>query len=250
MTDAAPDRPELVLEQRDSVAWITIDRPAVRNAMTRAMGTRLGELLEEARDSDGVSVVVITGVGTSFSAGLDRKEIAKGLEGKSEFPVELMVHYPKPTIAAINGLAYGGGATMAMACDFRVASAAATLTFGLGKVGLVPEWGSSYLLWRQIGYSRALDVMLTARTITADEALAMGLVNRVVPDDRLTEAVTELAQQIASLPPGTATAIKEVLLGGLDADFAAARVTETRMLGRRSRELAEMRRRSGPGSPL
>ena len=244
MTDAAADRPELSTERRDTVAWITIDRPAARNAMTRAMGTRLGELLEEARDDDAISVVVITGSGTTFSAGLDRKEIAKGLEGKSEFPVELLVNFPKPTIAAINGLAYGGGATMAMACDLRVAAAGATITFGLGKVGLVPEWGSSYLLWRQIGYSRALDVMLTARTIAATEALSMGLVNRVVPDDELTSAVTELAIQIASLPIGTATAIKEVLRGGLDADFAAARVIETRMLGRRSRSLAEMRRAS------
>ena len=242
MTDTAADRPELSLEQRDAVAWITIDRPAVRNAMTRAMGARLGELLTEARDDDTISVVVITGVGTSFSAGLDRKEIAKGLEGKSEFPVDLLVNYPKPTIAAINGLAYGGGATMAMSCDLRIAVADATITFGLGKVGLVPEWGSSYLLWRQVGYSRALDVMLTARTIAADEALAMGLINRVVPEGQLTVAVTEIAQQIASLPPGTATAIKEVLRGGLDADFAAARVNETRMLGRRSRALAEMRR--------
>src|SRR4051812_6192444 len=244
MTDTAADPPELSLERRDAVAWITIDRPAVRNAMTRAMGARLGELLTEARDDDTISVVVITGVGTSFSAGLDRKEIAKGLEGKSEFPVDLLVNYPKPTIAAINGLAYGGGATMAMSCDLRIAVADATITFGLGKVGLVPEWGSSYLLWRQVGYSRALDVMLTARTIAADEALAMGLVNRVVPDDQLTDAVTELAHQIASLPPGTAGAIKDVLRGGLDADFATARSTEMRTLARRSRELAEMRRAS------
>jgi 2-(1,2-epoxy-1,2-dihydrophenyl)acetyl-CoA isomerase len=242
MTDATSDRPELSYEQRDAVAWITIDRPAARNAMTRAMGARLGELLEEARDNDAISVVVITGAGTTFTAGLDRKEILKGLEGKSEFPVELIVNYPKPTIAAINGLAYGGGATMAMSCDLRVAAASATITFGLGKVGLVPEWGSSYLLWRQIGYGRALDVMLTARTIAADEALAMGLVNRVVADDQLTSAVSELAHQIASLPAGTATAIKDVLRGGLDADFPAARVNETRMLGRRSRALAEMRR--------
>ena len=235
---------ELFLERRDAIAWITIDRPAARNAMTRAMGARLGQLLEQARDDDAVSVVVITGVGTTFSAGLDRKEIAKGLEGKSEFPVELMVQYPKPTIAAINGLAYGGGATMAMACDLRIAAASATLTFGLGKVGLVPEWGSSYLLWRQIGYSRALEVMLTARTIDADEALSMGLVNRVVSDHELATAVTDLAGQIASLPRGTAAAIKDVLRGGLDADFATARATEMRTLGRRSRELAEMRRAS------
>ena len=211
--------------------------------MTRAMGAQIGALLESARDDDAVAVVAMTGTGSAFSAGLDRKEIAKGLDGKSEFPVELMVDYPKPTIAALNGLAYGGGATMAMACDLRIAATSATLTFGLGKVGLVPEWGSSYLLWRQIGYSRALDVMLTARTIGADEALAMGLVNRVVPDGELAAAVNELAQQIAALPPGTATAIKQVLRTGLDADFPAARVSETRTLARRSRELAALRQK-------
>jgi 2-(1,2-epoxy-1,2-dihydrophenyl)acetyl-CoA isomerase len=241
VNDAAAVPPEVSLDVRDGVGWITIDRPAARNAMTRAMGAHIGALLETARDDDAVAVVAVTGTGTAFSAGLDRKEIAKGLDGKSEFPVELMVDYPKPTIAAINGLAYGGGATMAMACDLRVAAKSATLTFGLGKVGLVPEWGSSYLLWRQIGYSRTLDVMLTARTITADEALAMGLVNRVVPDGELVLAVNELAQQIAALPPGTAAAIKQVLRTGLDADFPAARISETRTLARRSRELAALR---------
>jgi 2-(1,2-epoxy-1,2-dihydrophenyl)acetyl-CoA isomerase len=243
MSDAEAGPPEVSLAVREGVAWITIDRPASRNAMTRAMGGQIGALLESARDDDTVAVVALTGTGTAFSAGLDRKEIAKGLDGKSEFPVELMVDYPKPTIAAINGLAYGGGATMAMACDLRVAATSATLTFGLGKVGLVPEWGSSYLLWRQIGYSRALDVMLTARTITADEALAMGLVNRVVPDGELVAAVNELAQQIAGLPPGTAAAIKQVLRTGLDADFPAARKSETGTLARRSRELAALRQK-------
>lgn len=245
MTEADAERPEVVLDVRDAVAWITIDRPAVRNAMTRAMGARIGELLETARDDERVAVVVLTGSGTAFSAGLDRKEIARGLEGKSEFPVELMVDFPKPSIAAINGLAFGGGATMAMACDLRIAAASATLTFGLGKVGLVPEWGSSYLLWRQIGYSRALEVMLTARTIAADEALTMGLVNRVVADHELVAAVDETARQIASLPPGTAAAIKEVLRAGLDADFTTARKTETRTLVRRSRELAALRKAQG-----
>ena len=134
------------------------------------------------------------------------------------------------------------GAHSELSPGVTIAAASATLTFGLGKVGLVPEWGSSYLLWRQIGYSRALEVMLTARTIAADEALAMGLVNRVVVDDELVAAVDETARQIASLPPGTATAIKHVLRAGLDADFATARKTETSTLARRSRELAALRR--------
>jgi 2-(1,2-epoxy-1,2-dihydrophenyl)acetyl-CoA isomerase len=247
VTDAERDEPDIYAERRGNVMWIILNRPAVRNAMTRAMGGRLGELLSDAAADDAVGAVVVSGSGSAFSAGLDRKEIAKGLEGKSEFPVEQMVAFTKPTIAAINGLAYGGGATMAMACDLRIAADDATITFGLGKVGLVPEWGSSYLLWRQIGYSRALEVMLTARTIGAAEALTMGLVNRVVPRDALDTAVTELAEQITALPPGTATAIKEVLRNGLDGTFEEARITETRMLGRRSRALAEMRRTASAG---
>ena len=215
MTDTAAGPPEVSLAIREGVGWITIDRPAARNAMTRAMGAQIGALLESARDDDAVVVVAITGTGSAFSAGLDRKEIAKGLDGKSEFPVELMVDYPKPTIAALNGLAYGGGATMAMACDLRVAATSATLTFGLGKVGLVPEWGSSYLLWRQVGYSRALDVMLTARTITADEALAMGLVNRVVPVDDLEAYVREYAATIAANAPLTVASIKTLVAQAL-----------------------------------
>lgn len=233
---------DVVTEQRGRARMITLNRPDVRNAMTRAMGARLGELLAEADRDDEVAAVVITGAGDTFSAGLDRAEIAKGLQGKSEFPVEQLVGYAKPTIAALNGLAYGGGATMAMACDLRIASSTASLCFGLGKVGLTPEWGSSYLLWRQIGYGRALDLMLTARRVEADEALAMGLVNRVVQGDQLTAAVDELVEQIAGLPQGTAPAIKDVLRKGLDASFREARLHEARGLAARSRALAARRR--------
>ena len=235
--------PDYVLyENRGPAAWITLNRPDKRNAMTFGMATQLGVLLERARVDDAATSVVITGAGAAFTAGLDRAEIAKGLDEKSPFPVELLVHFPKPTIAAVNGLAYGGGATMAMACDLRVASETATFTFGLAKVGLVPEWGSSYLLWRQIGYSRALDVMLTARTIGSEEALQMGLVNRVVAADSLLSAVDELTSGIASLPVGTAPAVKEVLRDGLDADFATARINEMTMVTRRSRALRAARK--------
>lgn len=232
-------------EYRGPALWITLNRPDVRNAMTRQMGADLGGVLSAAAADDAVQCVVITGAPGAFSAGLDRAEIAKGLEGKSEFPVEQMVNYPKPTIAAVNGLAYGGGATMAMACDLRVMAESASITFGLGKVGLTPEWGSSYLLWRQIGYSRALDLMLTARKVDATEALALGIVNRVVADDRLDATVDEICGQICALPPGTATEIKHVLRTGLDLDFAAARVEEGQALARRSRALREMRKRQG-----
>ncbi|HEX7097219.1 MAG TPA: enoyl-CoA hydratase/isomerase family protein [Acidimicrobiales bacterium] len=233
MTDEVP----VVADQRGPVRWLRLERPEKRNAMTSAMGARLGELLEQARDDDATRVVVITGSDGSFSSGLDRAEIASGMANKSEFPVELLVQYDKPTIACVNGLAFGGGATMAMACDLRVAAASATLTFGLGRVGLTPEWGSSYLLWRQVGWSRALDLFLTGRTVTADEALRIGLVDRVVDDGEVVDATQQLAEEIASLPPGTAEATKQVLRSGLDVDFLAARDVERKALAERARAL-------------
>jgi 2-(1,2-epoxy-1,2-dihydrophenyl)acetyl-CoA isomerase len=238
VTDAAPLRSE----QRGPVRWFVLDRPDKRNAMTSAMGARLGELLDDAANDESTRVVVITGAGGTFSSGLDRAEIAKGMANKSEFPVEQLVQFAKPTIACVNGIAFGGGATMAMACDLRVASAGASLTFGLGRVGLTPEWGSSYLLWRQIGYSRALDLFLTGRTVDADEALRLGLVDRVVTGPDASDAAQELAEQIASLPAGTAEATKGVLRRGLDVDFPSAREVERTALADRTRALRAARK--------
>jgi 2-(1,2-epoxy-1,2-dihydrophenyl)acetyl-CoA isomerase len=229
-------------EQRGPVRWIIIDRPDKRNAMTNAMGGQMGVLLDEARDDDAVRVVVVTGAGGSFCAGLDVGEIKQGMADKSEFPVISLVQFPKPTIACMNGMAFGGGATMAMACDLRVASSTVTFTFGLGRVGLTPEWGSSYLMWRQIGWSRTLDLFLTGRSVEADEALRIGLVDRVIADGDATAATQELGEQIASLPAGTAEAMKDVLRRGLDLDFPAARAAEVATLADRTRALRAARR--------
>jgi 2-(1,2-epoxy-1,2-dihydrophenyl)acetyl-CoA isomerase len=232
-------------EQRGPIRWIVLDRAEKRNAMTSAMGARLGEMLDDAATDDATRVVVITGSGSSFCSGLDRGEIAQGMAEKSEFPVETLVPFPKPTIACINGTAFGGGATMAMACDLRVAASGATITFGLGRVGLTPEWGSSYLLWRQVGWSRALDLFLTGRTVDADEALRLGLVDRLAGDTALVDTTQALGEQIASLPEGTAEAIKQVLRRGLDADFPGARDAERQTLADRVRALRAARRARG-----
>jgi enoyl-CoA hydratase/carnithine racemase len=209
--------------------------------MTSAMGRDLGVLLDEAATDDETRVVVITGAGDSFSSGLDVGEIKQGMADRSEFPVETLVQFAKPTIACMRGTAFGGGATMAMACDLRLGAANVTFTFGLGRVGLTPEWGSSYLLWRQIGWSRALDLFLTGRTVEADEALRLGLLDRVVDGD-VAAATQELAEQIASLPAGTAEATKRVLRRGLDLDFLAARDAEKETLADRTRALRAARK--------
>jgi enoyl-CoA hydratase/carnithine racemase len=250
VASAGPDA-HVVVEHRAGVRWVRLNRPAKRNAITRAMAGGLRQSLVDAEADDDVRVVVLTGTGPkAFCSGADMKELVDGpdamvAEKRSAadtiFPVDEFVLFPKPTIAAINGPAFGGGTTMAMAADLRVCAESATLTFGLASLGLPPEWGSSYLLWRQIGWSRALDVLLTDRTLDADEALMMGLVNRVVPDEVLVDETQALAEQLASLPPGTAETTKSVLRGGLDSTYADARRAELRALAERGATVAAQR---------
>lgn len=244
----------LVVEPNGAVAWVRLNRPEKRNAMTRAMALGLRQALAAAQDDPDARVLVLTGTGPkAFSAGADTKELLSGpdamvTERRSAddplFPVDELALFPKPTIAAINGPSFGGGTTMAMTADLRVCAESATLTFGLASLGLAPEWGSSYLLWRQIGWSRALDVLLTDRTIGADEALAMGLVNRVVPDDALVAETQALAEKLASLPGDTAEATKRVLRTGLDVTYADARRAELRALSERGAALAALRKKN------
>jgi 2-(1,2-epoxy-1,2-dihydrophenyl)acetyl-CoA isomerase len=232
----------LRVDQRGPVRWLVIDRPEKKNAMTSAMGARLGVLLDDAAADDDTRVVVITGAGNTFSSGFDVGEIKGGMADKSEFPVETLVPFAKPTIACMRGMAFGGGATMAMACDLRLASPDVKFTFGLGRYGLTPEWGSSYLMWRQIGWSRTLDLFYTGRTVEADEALRIGLVDRIVADGDVADATQELAEQIAALPAGTAEAMKAVLQRGLDVDFVTARNAEKDALAQRTRAIRAARK--------
>lgn len=216
----------LVVEDRGEVRWIAVDRYERRNAWTIEMGRQLGEILEATRHEDGVRVVVLTGRGGCFSAGIDREVLADP-PASTPFGVEEFLRFDKPTIACVDGLAFGMGTTIALGCDLRVASTRATLTLGFSALGLTPEWGASFLLWRQVGWSRALDLSLTNRTVAADEALAIGLVDRVVAVDEVEGATQALAEQIASLPGDVAAATKAVLWQGLEqATLAGARSVE------------------------
>ncbi|MCX7621769.1 MAG: enoyl-CoA hydratase/isomerase family protein [Acidimicrobiales bacterium] len=242
------DQP-LLTETINAVHWLRLNRPDRLNAMTRAMAEGLRAQLATTAADDAIRVLVITGTGRAFSAGADKQETLQGPDATIHakrhtplWPVEELYAYPKPIIAALNGPAYGGGATLAMAADLRVAAASSSLTFNLVKVGLSPEFGSSFLLWRQVGYSTALEVMLTGRTVDASEAAALRLVNRVVPDERLAEVTQELAESLASLPAGAVQATKAVMRAGLESTFAEARKTELRTLAERARALLEERR--------
>jgi enoyl-CoA hydratase len=194
---------------RDSIATITINRPAVRNALNVATVDELGAAFEQAGKDPAVRVVILTGAGDkAFAAGADIAEIAKldeasGREfsrrGQQVFgSIESL---GKPVIAAVNGYALGGGCELAMACTIRIAADSAVFGQPEVKLGLIPGYGGTQRLPRLIGKSRALRLLLTGETLPAMEALLLGLVDEVVPAEMLLSKAEALARQIAANAP-------------------------------------------------
>lgn len=228
---------QVEVSDRGGVRWLVVDRYERRNAWTFAMAEQLDGLLAEAETDAAVRVLVVAGRGGCFSAGIDKADLATGVR-TSSFPVERFLRFPKPTIACVDGLAFGMGFTLAVGCDLRVASTRATFTLGFSGIGLTPEWGSSFLLWRQVGWSRALDLALTNRIVDAEEALRIGLADRVVEPAEAESATQALAERIAGLPHGAAAATKAVLWGSLEqVALAGARAVELRTMYERRMEL-------------
>ncbi len=213
----------LQLECRDAVAVITLNRPDQLNAYTVRMGEELVDAFDALRSDAAARVVVLTGAGRAFCAGLDLRVAAGPAEpglpalGQErlirDFAPELF-DYPKPVIAAINGAAAGIGVTLTLPCDIRYAAAGAKIAFPFAKLGIVPGLGSSWLLPRLLGPGQAKILALTGRTITAEEALGIGLVDAVfAPEAVLAEAMA-LARTIAANPPDIVRLIKQTLNAG------------------------------------
>lgn len=236
----------LVVEDRGPARWLRLNRPEKRNAVTRTMADTLRSELGRAAEDSGIAALVLTGTGETFCAGVDVQEALQGPDAELTkdrstplWPVDELVNFPKPLLCCLNGAAVGGGATLAMTTDLRVAAESASLTFSLGRLGLTPEVGSSFLLWRQVGYATALDLMYTGRKVPAAEALTLRLVQRVVPDGEVEAATQALADGLAEFPFDAAARTKQVLRAGLEASWADARKNELRELaefGRRTRE--------------
>jgi 2-(1,2-epoxy-1,2-dihydrophenyl)acetyl-CoA isomerase len=199
--------PDEVLTQRDgSVLTITLNRPDVYNAFNRALHGALQEALTDAGDPS-VRCVVVTGAGKGFCAGQDLKEFSslEGLIGdeleRSYHPnIRLLRALDKPVIAAVNGPVAGAGLSFACACDIRVAADTATFVPGFVGIGLVPDAGGTWFIHRLLGFARAFEWMSSNRRLTADEALAWGLVGEVIPRDTFVERVQEIARAWAALP--------------------------------------------------
>ncbi len=181
----------------DGVRTITIDRPDARNAMTWVMRERIADLFTDASRDDAIDVVVITGTATSFSAGVDLKEMQSQTGPRRRMnPTPAVRGCAKPTIAAVNGVCVTGGLEIALACDMIVASDQARFADTHAKAGLMPGWGMSAALPTAVGRRKAVELSLTGAFIDASEALRIGLVNQVVPHDELLARSYDLAQAI------------------------------------------------------
>jgi len=199
----------------DGVATITLNRPDRLNAWNREMGEGWSASLQQAARDPEVRAVIVTGAGKGFCAGADMsllESIGGGAavvgEERRAMPTEA-IEVPKPVIAAINGSVAGLGLVVALACDLRFAAAGAKFTSAFVRRGLIAEYGSSWLLPRLVGTARALDVLLSGRVFLAEEALEMGLVNRVLQPEEVVAAATAYARDLAAnCPPGSMAVIK------------------------------------------
>ncbi len=204
----------VLYEKRGNVATLTLNRPETLNAMNEAMMAELERCLIDIAADPEVRAVVLTGAGRGFSSGGDQKR-ERGAEGDQKFfdgdlggnvverlnrCVLRLQQLPKPVIGCINGVAVGAGCNLALATDLRIASDASRFGEVFSRIGLVPDGGGTYLLPRLVGTSKALELIMLGDIIDAEEALRIGLVNRVVPADQLAAETQQLAERLANGP--------------------------------------------------
>jgi enoyl-CoA hydratase/carnithine racemase len=203
----------ITFEQRGRVGIVTLNRPDRMNAWTFAMNDEIMDAIEHCNESPDFGAVIVTGAGRGFCAGADVQAFSRGLQqqggeeaghpddrARRSEPLTQFLRASKPVIAAINGPAIGVGITMTLPMDIRVASEDARFSMRFVRMGVTPELASSLYLPQIAGLANALDLMLTGRTIGAEEALQMGLVTRVFPADRLLEETLAIAETIANNP--------------------------------------------------
>lgn len=218
----------ITLDLRDSVALVCLNRPEKLNALTRAMLLELGEMFERIKRERQVRAVILTGAGErAFSAGTDIAELAtmdereaRAAARRGQEVCDSVESCGVPVIAAVNGLAAGGGCELALACHIRIASEDARFSLPETKLGVIPAYGGTQRLARVTGSGRALEMMLTGAEVSAAEALRSGLVNRVVEHAELLSAAEALAREIAKLAPLAIRACLEAVTRGLSLSLA------------------------------
>src|SRR6266404_7641544 len=206
---------DIVTERSGSILRVMFNRPAKKNAMTSSMYVMLADLLNKALQDDGIRVVLWHGAGDSFCAGNDIEDFLKNPPGPGESPqatlMAAFLNFDKPIVAAVHGAAIGGGTTMLTHCDFVYAGESARFQMPFVNLALVPEFGSSCTVPARIGYLRAAELILLGLFFDARRAAELGLVTRVVPDQKLLATTTETTQKLAEKPPGALQACKRLM---------------------------------------
>jgi 2-(1,2-epoxy-1,2-dihydrophenyl)acetyl-CoA isomerase len=228
-TDAGLD-----VRHADGAAWLVLDRPDALNALDLATKEALLAALEAASTDDSVRAVALAGRGRAFCVGEDLRELrtayqagrapelGETLERHYAPIVQLLADMPKPTVALVNGIAAGAGVSLALACDLRVASSAASFKLAFSGVGLVPDAGATWNLPRLVGLSIAMRMVLLDDPVKADEALAIGLVSRVFPAEEFERLAAATVAALAAGPTLAHARAKALLRGGLQAGLGAA----------------------------
>jgi 2-(1,2-epoxy-1,2-dihydrophenyl)acetyl-CoA isomerase len=223
--------PVLMVKRDGPLCWLTLNRQERLNAFNQDLRVALKESLIQAREDSATRVVIITGAGRAFCAGGDLKimaELKRQQAGFDEFLpfltlgeeiVKVLYDYPLPTIAMVNGPAAGAGLSLALACDLRFASDHASFAMSFVKIGLHPDWGSTFSLPRTVGFPNALEMAWLGEPIHAERALQMGLVHRIIPHENLKEKTRDLALTLAKYPPDLLRDIKASLRQSMFSDL-------------------------------
>jgi 2-(1,2-epoxy-1,2-dihydrophenyl)acetyl-CoA isomerase len=222
------------LEMRDAAtAVITLNRPAALNALTVTMGHEFRSAMMEAREG-GARAIVLTGAGRAFCAGGDLREMREMAEKEGRLQaffdeplnlihgcIRLIRETPLPVVAAVNGMATGGGCNLALACDLVLAAESAQFNQAFVRVGLTPDCGGTFILPRLIGWKRATEMMMTGDMVDAKRAAEMGMINRWVADEELMPEALKLADRLASAPTAALARIKSMLDQSATNDYNA-----------------------------
>jgi enoyl-CoA hydratase len=229
----------LLVQRESGVAVLTVQRPQRLNALDARTIDELRQVALDVQQDDSIRCVIVTGAGDkAFVAGADIHELARdtpevarqrALDGQQVF--DLIEQLGKPAIAAVNGLALGGGCELAMACTLRLAADTATMGLPEINLGLIPGFAGTQRLTRLVGKTKAMEMILTGAAIRAQEALAIGLVNRVVPAASLMQEARALAAELATKPPIALRYAIEAITQGLEMPFAAGCRLEAALFG-------------------
>lgn len=216
----------LIYQREEQIALLTLNRPDKRNSLSTELANELASRLADLESDDSLRVVILTGMGPAFCSGTDISELtnlteatASELSLRGQQLCDQIESFPVPVIAAVNGIAAGGGCELALACHLRVASAVAKFSLPETRLGVIPAYGGTQRLSRDIAVARALELMLAGHELDAPTALELGLVNRVVDPDELIVEARALANAIAALAPLAIRACLKAVTEGLKLPF-------------------------------